>query len=163
MNWHLVHTKPRQEKQADAALQRVGVEVFHPRLMKNKMIRRKEQTIIAPLFPGYLFARFNLETHYRAVHYARGVQNLVSFGSDLAIVEDEVIESIRSRMQNGYVALPPPSFTQGQIVRIQKGPFEGLDAIFEREMSDHQRVMLLFQELSFQGRMIVDIGDVVNL
>lgn len=163
MKWYAVKTKPHQEPLADLNLQRLGVETFFPRLEQNKLIRRKRQTVIGPLFPGYLFARLDLDVHYRAVTYARGVQRVVAFGSTPAIVEEEIIEALKSRLHDGCVLVPQQKFSPGQVVRIQEGPLGGLDAIFEREMSDHRRVALLLQTLSFRARVIVDMEQVANL
>lgn len=163
MNWYAVHTKPRQESLAELSLQRLGVEAFSPRLKQNKVIRGRRQAITRPLFPGYLFARFNLDIHYRAVNYARGVRKLVSFGPTPATVDEEMIESIRFKMQDGCVIVQPPSFMPGQTVRVQGGPLQGLEAVFEREMGDHQRAVLLLRTLSYQARVVVDLECVVIL
>src|SRR6266568_9431207 len=106
MHWYAVRTKPNQERQAELSLQRLGVETLYPQMKQRRGIRRWEQMIIGSLFPGYLFARLNMAVHYRAAIYARGVRNLVAFGSIPAIVNDEIIEGIRARIQDGYVTLP---------------------------------------------------------
>jgi transcriptional antiterminator RfaH len=163
MNWFAVKTKPHQEHVAQLNLQRLGVETFLPEIKQNKVIRRKRQSVIGPLFPGYLFARFFLNTHYRAVTYARGVQKVVAFGPTPATVDDGIIEGIKSKFEDGYVTVPQPTFTPGQLVRIHQGPLQGMEAIFEREMSDNQRATLLLRTLAFQARVIVDIEAVANL
>ena len=161
MHWYAVNTKPRQEKPAQWNLERLNVEVFYPQLKQKKLIRRRSQMVMGPLFPGYLFVRFDVDKHYRAVHYSQGVRAVVGFGSDPAKVDEEMIESIRSRLEEGYLIIPPPSFTPGQTVRIQAGPFEGLEAIFEREMPAQERVMLLLKALSYQARVLIDREQVV--
>lgn len=161
MNWYALNTKPHQEDSAQLNLQRLGVETFCPLLKQTKVIQRRRQTVIDPLFPGYLFARFNPDIHYRAVKYAKGVRRVVIFGSDPAIVDDEIIESIKLRLQDGYVTVQRPLFTPGQTVRIQTGPLQGLEAIFEQEISDQHRVALLLQALTYQARVIVDLEHVV--
>jgi len=55
------------------------------------------------------------------------------------------------------------SFTPGQKVRIQDGPLQGLEAIFEREMSDRQRVVLLLQSVAYQARVVVHVDQIANL
>lgn len=110
---------------------------------------------MGPLFPGYLFARFALDTSYRAVMYARGVRNLVSFGSIPAMVNDEVIEGIRARLKDGCINWEDPCFRPGQVISLKAGPLHGLEAIFEREMSDGQRVVLLLRALAYQARIVV--------
>ena len=162
MNWCAVHTKPRQEEIAKHSLMRLGVEIFLPKLKQQKWIRRKRQMVISPLFPGYLFARFNTDIHFRAVNSGRGVRKVVTCGSTPAEVDEEMIESIKQRLEDGCVTLPTPSFTPGQTVRIQNGPLQGLEAVFEREMSDHQRAVLLLRALSYQPRVVIDLEHVVN-
>ena len=156
MNWYAVNTKPRQENIAQLNLEKLGVEAFCPQLKQNKVIRRKRQMVVGPLFPGYLFVRCDVRTHYRAVSYARGVQKMVAFGSIPETVDEEMIESIKSRFEDGYVIIQPPSFLPGQTVRVQQGPLEGLEAVFEREMPAQQRVVLLMNALSYQARVVVD-------
>ena len=143
-------------------MQRLGIETFCPQLKQNKLIGQRRLTVTGPLFPGYIFARFNLDTQYRAANYAQGVRNVVTFGPDPAIVNDEMIESIKLKLEDGYVTVQRPWFTPGQTIRIQAGPFQGLDAIFEQEMNDQQRVVLLLQMLTYQARVIVNREHVVT-
>jgi len=163
MNWYAIHTQPHQETLSESSLQRLGIETFFPRIKQRKIIRRVARTITAPLFPGYLFARFNMDTNYRAVNYARGVRRIVSFGPAPAMVDESIIESIKARLQDDGATLQGPIFSPGQTVRIQGGMFEGLEAVFERELSDRQRAMVLLQVLSGQTRLIVDMAQVANL
>ena len=162
MHWYAVRTKPNQERQAELSVQRVGVETFYPQMKERRVIRRREQMIIGSLFPGYLFARLNMAVHYRAAKYARGVLDLVAFGSIPAIVDDEIIEGMRARLRDGCLTLPAPALTPGEVVRIQAGPLQGLEAVFEREMSDHQRVVLLLRTLTYQARVVLPFEQVVN-
>ena len=162
MNWYAINTKTHREDVAELNLQRLGVETFCPQLKQDKVIRRRRQTVIRPLFPGYLFARFNLATHYRAVNYAQGVRKIVTFGSTPEAVDEVIIESIKSRARDGFVTVQPSSFTPGQVVRIQEGPLQGLEAVFEMEMSDHQRVVILLRTLSYQARVVVPLEQVVG-
>ncbi len=162
MHWYAVHAKPNHERQAELSLQQLGVETFHPRMKQRRVIRRREQMIIGSLFPGYLFARLDMAVHYRAATYARGVRNLVAFGSIPAIVDDEMIEGMRARLQDGCVTLPAPALIPGEVVRIHAGHLQGLEAVFEREMSDHQRVVLLLRTLTYQARVVLPVEQVVN-
>jgi transcriptional antiterminator RfaH len=156
-NWYLIHSKSRQEDVAELNLRRLGVETFCPRFRKLNLTRSKAQNKGEVLFPGYLFIRVEMTTEYRKVTYAHGVLRVVKFGAAPAVVEEEIIASIRERVHNGLVVLPPPSsLKSGQIVRINKGPFYGFEAIFEQELNGSQRVALLMKTVAFQGRMVVD-------
>ncbi|MGH2359564.1 MAG: transcription termination/antitermination protein NusG, partial [bacterium] len=120
-------------------------------------------TVTGPLFPGYLFARLNVEEHYRAVTYARGVRRIVAFGSTPATVDEDLIQGMRTRLCNGCVSLTPRLPAPGQVVKIQDGPLSGIEAVFEREMPDRQRVVLLLRTLAYQARVIVPFEQVANL
>jgi transcriptional antiterminator RfaH len=155
--WYLIHSKARQEDVAELNLRRLGVETFCPRFRGLKLTRTKAQGEKEVLFPGYLFIKVDMTTEFRKVTYAHGVLRVVKFGAAPAVVEEEIIDSIRERVHNGFVVLPlPSSLKSGQIVRIDKGPFNGFEAIFEQELNGSQRVALLMKTVAFQGRMVVD-------
>lgn len=163
MLWYAVTTKPHQEKQAGLNLESLGVETFCPQIKRKKVIRRRLQTVIDPLFPGYIFARFDIERSYRTVSYARGVRSIVAFGPMPAPVDEEIIAAINARLHNGCLTVPATSYTPGQSVRIQEGPLQGLEAIFEREMTGQQRVVLLLRVLAPQWRVVLPIEQVASL
>ncbi len=162
MNWYLINTQSGRENLAEMNLRRLGVETFLPRIRQNKVIRQKRQTVTGPLFKGYLFARFDLEILYRAVNFSWGVRRVVCFGPEPVVVEEEIIKSIQSRLKEGFKTVQPPKLIPGQRVQIQQGPFRGIEAIFERKMSDHQRVVLFLQFLSRKTRVVVHIDQVVG-
>lgn len=162
--WYTIHTKPHQEKVAELNIRSLGIETLYPKIKKEKIIRRKKRDLVLPLFPGYLFAYFNLETHYRMVHYAGGVNKVVSFGDQPPMpVDNQVIEAINDRMKEGYISLEPIDLAPGDLVEIKDGPFEGLSAIFEREMPDKERVVLLLDILSRQTHILIDRQRVERL
>jgi len=45
-------------------------------------------------------------------------------------------------------------------VTIQEGPFNGIEAVFEREMDDQQRVVLLLRTLAYQARVVMPMSHV---
>ncbi len=160
MFWYAINTKPHQERYTEMSLHGIGVETFCPQLKQMKVIRRKKQVRVSPLFPGYIFARFDLNGDYRSVTYARGVRKIVSFGSAPAVVDEKLIEGIRSQIQEGYVMVPTSKFQPGQLVRMQSGPLCGIEAVFERAMPDYQRALLLLRTLAYQARVIVDLREI---
>jgi len=155
MDWYLIKSKTRQETIAEANLRRWGVESFCPQLKQTKMSRGKKRTAISPLFPGYLFSRFNLYADYRKVAYTHGVAEIVRFGALPAKVEEEIIETIRARMHQGYVTVESSPLRAGQTVQIQEGPLKGLLAIFERELTGTERVAILLKTVSSNVRVII--------
>ena len=144
LQWHAVHTKPRQEAIAEVFLSQSGIETFYPKIAPGK-----------PLFTGYLFTKFDAETQLRLVKYSKGVSSIVSFGEKPATVDESLIEEIKVRMKDGLVFLDPPSFTKGESVEIKEGPLEGVRGIFDSRIKDSDRVIILLNAISSQSRMVV--------
>ena len=160
MHWYVIRTKPHQEKRAECHLRQVSVETFLPLLKHTKRILRKDNTVVEPLFPQYLFARFHINDRYRAVNFASGVLNIVELGPKPVAVPESVIEGIRERLVDGYVIPEAERFQQGQIVHIKAGPLKGLEAVFVREMTDRNRVLLLLSTLGFTAKLTMDMDQV---
>jgi transcriptional antiterminator RfaH len=158
INWYLIQVKARQEGTAARNLQHLGVETFCPRFKKIKGNRCKTQAEgKVPLFPGYLFVRVDMSTEFRKVTYAHGVLRVVKFGSAPALVAEEIIHSIRAREDDGLVVLSSSSSLKtGQVVLIDKGPFQGFEAIFEQELNGIHRVALLLKTVAYGGRLVID-------
>lgn len=160
MQWYVIRTKPHQERLAEFHLSQLSVDTFLPLLKQRKKVRRQEKMVVEPLFPRYLFARFDITDRYRAVNYSRGVAHIVEFGLKPAEVSEALIDGIKSRMTDGYITPKADCFQHGQIVRITGGPLDGLQAVFVREMKEQHRVLLLLQALGLHARLTVDIGHV---
>lgn len=162
--WFLVQVKPRAEKVSALHLEQLGLTSFCPYLKREKIIRRARREVVTPLFPGYVFVKFDPQFHYRAVHFSTGVRRVVSFGDTLARVDSSIIEAIRARITQGFIHVSKSSsFQPGQKVRIQDGPLQGLEAVFECEMSDRQRVTLLLKTVAYQARVVVPVDQIANL
>ena len=87
----------------------------------------------------------------------RGVTTIVRFGlGEPARVPDEVITQIRARMDDddGFVRLAAPELLAGTKVRINEGPFSGLDAIFAAAHGD-DRVRLLLTMMGSEREIVV--------
>ena len=160
MPWYAVSTKPHQEKQAELHINQCGIECFLPLLKERKIIRRIRKTVVEPLFPGYLFARFDPDKHCRAVRYATGVRKIVEFGSGPVELDATMIDAIKERLNNGYVTLMPVRLVHGQILHINGGPLAGLEAVFVREMTDRKRVLLLLNTLGLHAKLNMSIDQV---
>ena len=80
---------------------------------------------------------------------------MISFGSTPLPVDDEIIELIQSRHDEfGYVKLED-NIGPGDEIVVTDGIFKGIHGIFERNVSNRDRVMILLQAVQFQARAIV--------
>jgi transcriptional antiterminator RfaH len=157
MNWYCIHTRPRREERARQYFKEsIGLEAYCPRLREQRVIRRVRRTITRPLFPRYLFCRFEPAVHYRAARYSPDVIDIVHFGGLPNVVPDQLIEDLKAWVGDALDAdmLRPP-LTAGDVVMICEGPLMGLQAVVQRAMSDSERVSVLLSSLDCAARMMV--------
>lgn len=97
--WLLVYTHSGKESLAVANLNNQKIETFCPveYVERPNGVGRKK-TVERPLFPRYVFARFDLDSLYRPVRSTRGVHSLVRFGDEPVTVTDADIEIIRYQL-----------------------------------------------------------------
>jgi len=142
-NWYVINTNPKCEDLVQRILSNESLEVFLP-----KIPRKSSKKVHEPLFPGYLFARLNINSHdWLKVKYLQGVRKILSFGSNPAPISEEIIANIKSKVTNDDFGKESLSFRTGDKVRFTKGPFEGLEGIFTGEISGKERVRVLLKAI----------------
>lgn len=157
-HWYAIYTHPKQENRAEYNLRAWNVETFNPKLKERQpnAFTGAPTSVVRQLFPRYIFARFEAETLLHKVWFTRGVHSVVSFGDRPAPVEDEAIAFIRSKNgADGFINLEE-ELRAGNKVVIKDGPFRNLSGIFELEVKDSTRVMILLEAISYQGRVVVE-------
>ena len=147
--WYLVKTKALNETRVYSRLTGAGYDVLFPKISR-KSKRHRGLFEMRPLFPTYLFVRFDGD-ELKTIKYTHGVARVICFGPEPHEVGEEIIAAIRERMnEEGIVRLESKniSLAPGQRVKIGEGPFAGLDAIFLEELPDRERVVLLLDAVS---------------
>lgn len=157
LSWFAVMTKPRAEAEAHLCLTRQGFETLFPRIRRT--VRAASGMVIRTesLFPRYVFIHSDPSLQSLApVRSTRGVTTIVRFGGEPACVPDTVIDQIRSRIDvhDGFVRLAVPELAPGTKVRINEGPFSGLDAIFASAYGE-DRVRLLLTMLGSEREVVL--------
>jgi len=147
-HWLTLYTKPRMERQVSEILTGRGMETYLPLTYKYSKHRRRKEP--SPFFPCYLFARVDpTSPDYLSLRWTPGLRSVVRFGGQVARVPDEVVGRIQERLaqlaQDGYSAVS--RFQHGERVRIEAGPLEGLEAIFDQALSAAGRVRILLDIL----------------
>jgi len=145
--WYAVQCRPYREWQAAAGLESyLYLTVYLPEISS----RFRQQGRRVPLFPGYLFARANLQVvRLSGINSTPGVIRLVSFGGMPQPLPDAAIESIRELVDSFNTRRGPSehSFRLGEAVRFRSGPLQGLEAIFAGPMKPSERVRVLIEFL----------------
>jgi transcriptional antiterminator RfaH len=158
LSWYAIFTNPKQEERANSNLLGWGIESFSPRF---KECRRNEFTGVPtyfskPLFPRYIFARFDVNLQLQKVSFTRGVKSVVKFNNSVVPIGDELIDLIKSKVdEDGFIKMGE-DFSEGDKVLIKAGPLKTIVGIFQRNLKDSDRVTILLSNINFQGRVTVE-------
>mgnify|MGYP005832789553 CR=1 FL=1 len=148
--WYVIQTKPKKEKEAASYLAPKGVEILNPLMEDFSVGIGRVERSAKPLFPGYIFGRFDLEVDYPLVRWGKGVKKVLGFGGYPVPLAEEVIEIIRSRMGPDGVVRKNRDFRQNDVIRITAGPLKDLLGIFDRWVSATERVRILLSLVGYQ-------------
>jgi transcriptional antiterminator RfaH len=158
LNWYAIYTKPRQEERAASNLTVRGIETFSPQFREShrNSLTRRPMHAIKPLFPSYIFARFDGRTMLHKVWFTRGVRRVVSFGGHPVVVSDEIVSLIRSQIGAEGFVKTNQQVAVGDKVRIIGGPLSDFVGVFEDKTSASKRVRLLLSAVNYQCRVDIE-------
>ena len=141
-NWHLIYTKPQQEKVALDNLTRQNYQCYLPLINKEKIWRGKKILSKEPMFPRYLFVRLShdAQQNWSPIRSTMGVSHLVNFAGLAASLDDEMMDNLKLKIGN---ALLVKVFSIGDKVQILKGPFKGMEAIFNTYKGEERAMLFL--------------------
>jgi transcriptional antiterminator RfaH len=156
MYWACAQLQPQHERLALHTLALAGYETYLPRLRQHRVSHGRKIESRPPLFSGYCFVWIELQWH--SATRSPGVRRLVLDGVVPARVPDRVIDEIRSRERDGLVELPA-RLKRGDTVRIMRGPFRELLALYQ-EQTAHERIAVLLGLFGSERRLTLRAGDV---
>jgi transcriptional antiterminator RfaH len=150
--WFCIRSQQKHEQIAAVHLRRIaGVEVFCPRVRLKRDTRVGAKWFTEAMFPGYLFARFILRLCHKEVRYATGVASILQFGDRHAIIDDEVIDSLRQHTNEQELTVLTPDLSTGSEVKIIDGSLRGLEAVVTQALPSKERLRIL---MTFLGRQV---------
>lgn len=146
--WYVVETQRHREAVACAMLSERGIPAYLPRV--EQWPRPAVGSAVAPMFPGYLFVRVELDGAAHRVVRTNGVKAFVAFGGEAVPVGDEVIDFLRDREDEHGLIRCGPAAVERACVRIVDGPFRGLTAVVTERLTGRDRVRVLMEILQRQ-------------
>lgn len=138
--WFALQVRARYENYVATLLGGKGYESFLPLYKCRRRWSDRIKEVELPLFPGYLFCRFN--PHKRLpILLTPGVVLIVGIGRTPAPVDEEEIAAIQTVVKSGLPAQPWPFLQIGQRLRIDYGALCGLEGIL-LELKGHRRIVV---------------------
>lgn len=152
-SWYAVRTQTNAELRAVAHLRNQGYDVYLPCYRKKRRHARRVETVLRPLFPGYLFVHLDVKQQaWRPINGTVGVMGLVQFGAELPPIPLSVVEALKNHEDGGgAVRLLPDNLQQGDKVQVREGAFEDCVGVLA-DIPDAQRVILLLDLLGREVR-----------
>ena len=150
--WIVVRSKPRSEKVAHNELVKKNIEAYLPLLKERRKWSDRKKWVEFPLFSSYLFARIDIKDSIFVLQ-TQGVNTIVKFGKQIAIVQNSVIEAIRLAMEGGYKLEPVEYFVEGNRVEVVAGPMNGVKGIVAKLKGQNRLIIkidAIQQALSIQ-------------
>ena len=83
------------------------------------------------------------------------------FGEQAAVVPVWVIDELIARCAQGPVDLLKPAVSKGTPVKMLRGPFRELQAVFDGYLSGAERVAVLLSIMNAERRVIMPAGMVM--
>ena len=148
--WYVVQSKPREEERALHFLKEKGFHTYLPRMEVVKVRKLKNVKSKQPLFPGYLFCRFDKEESLAHVRWTQGVKKLLPESVSPIFVDDEIVQAIHSLEQEDGVIRKQP-LQKNDHVRIARGPMKDVLGVFDHWSSDQGRVTVLLNFINYQA------------
>ena len=127
--WYALRVQSRLGALASSTLHGKGYEQYLPLYRTRRQWSDRIKEVELPLFPGYLFCRFDLGRTLMPILTTPGVINIVGAGKTPLPVADNEIEAIRTILRTGLAVQPWPGLTVGSRVHIERGPLAGLEGI----------------------------------
>jgi transcriptional antiterminator RfaH len=128
LQWYVLQTHLKQEERTNKNLKSWGVETLHAKVRTRRFneFTGAPTYITKPLFPCYLFARFNVREQLAKIRFTRGVHNVVCFGESPAPVAQEIIDIIRGHIDENDFVKETDELKPADKVVISEDPLRNL-------------------------------------
>jgi transcription antitermination factor NusG len=139
--WFAIHVRSKCETLTQEELRYRGFEVFLPTHRVKRRWSDRVKMLDLPLFPGYLFSRFDLSGRFRVLN-SPGVAQIVGFGATPVPISESEIRSVQALVASKAALVPWPYLHAGQRVRVDYGPLAGVEGIVTRAEDGKPRVVV---------------------
>lgn len=140
LSWYALQVRSRKEGYIASQIQGQGFECLLPTYKSIRKWSDRVKELEQPLFPGYLFCRFDFQNR-RSVITTPGVLQIVGFGKTATPVADEEIHALQLAASSEVVKQPWPYLEVGQRVQVIYGNLTGLEGILVNVKGNHRVVL----------------------
>lgn len=150
--WYALYTQAGREKNVRAQLRAQGIEAFLPSYSRLTLWggRGDRVRIETPLFPGYLFARFDAAETLPIVRRMRGMSQVLGPGNRPAAIADALISTLKRATADPSLVSPAEysaTYTHGDRVTVTSGPLAGLTGVVDQMRGGGRRLIITVDQM----------------
>ena len=136
--WHVLHVRPRCEKKIAKYCDSTNLEHYLPLRTEHKVYQRRKVDVLKPLFPGYVFAKFNAFQRI-LVFKSQQIVRILQVKDQASLIDE--LSQIRKALEINPCLNACSAVERGTLVRIISGPFQGMEGMVAT-LKDQTRVVL---------------------
>jgi transcription antitermination factor NusG len=137
--WVGIQANLRKEKVAAAHLEFKGYHVYLPLYQKRKRWSDRFVQSVCPVFPGYLFCRF--DSTKPPILTTPGVVAVLGCNARPEPIPEHEIAAIETILQSGLPVAPYPYLREGDRITIMEGPLKGIDGMLVKSKNNFKVVV----------------------
>jgi transcription antitermination factor NusG len=138
--WYALQVRSRKENYVASQIMSQGYECLLPTYKSIRKWSDRVKELEQPLFPGYLFCRFDFQQR-RPLVTTPGVLQIVGSGRTAIAVPEEEIRALQMAVSSELPKQPWPYLEVGQKVRVNYGTLTGLEGILVNLKGNHRVVV----------------------
>jgi transcriptional antiterminator RfaH len=128
--WQVIHTKPQCEKRLADYLKRIGIFYYLPLMDSVRHYLYRKVTFTKTMFPGYVFARFDLNQK-SSVSVSGYVVNFLKVPNEHELIDD--LQQIYTGRLKRAELTQTEYLSRGFEVEITSGPMQGVKGIVQSQ------------------------------
>jgi len=153
--WFALQTRPKNERKVERLLKQKGYDCFTPIYRSKRKWSDRTIELDFPLFPGYVFCRFNPSALGRAIA-TQGVTRVVGFGGAPAEVAREEVDALQILARSSFLREPWKYLPDGTLVLVETGPLAGIQGVIS---ADENKRHLIISVTLLQQSVAIRLGE----
>lgn len=134
MNWYVLYTSSRAEKQVEKYLKADGIEVYLPLHLTPRRWSDRVKMVEVPLFSSYIFVKTTDEVLHKLLKVS-GISRIVFYNGQPATVREKEIQDIKDFLENA--SGKECEFVLNDEVQIASGPMKDVKGTVKKATKEH--------------------------
>jgi len=128
--WQVIHTKPQCEKKLADYLRRNEISYYLPQMDSVRHYKYRKVAFTKPMFPGYVFARFD-QKDKSSILISGYVVNFLKVPNELELLDD-LLQIYTGKAREAEIT-QSAWLEKGWHVEIFSGPMKGMKGVVESQ------------------------------